>query len=30
MRIARLGEAGAEVPAVIADDTTYDLSPRHC
>jgi 2,4-didehydro-3-deoxy-L-rhamnonate hydrolase len=27
MRIARLGEAGAEVPAVIADDTTYDLSP---
>jgi 2,4-didehydro-3-deoxy-L-rhamnonate hydrolase len=27
MRIARLGEAGAEVPAVIADGTTYDLSP---
>jgi 2,4-diketo-3-deoxy-L-fuconate hydrolase len=27
MRIARLGDAGAEVPAVIADDTTYDLSP---
>jgi 2,4-diketo-3-deoxy-L-fuconate hydrolase len=27
MRIARLGDAGAEVPAVIADGTTYDLSP---
>lgn len=27
MRIARLGDAGAEVPAVIADDTTYDLAP---
>ena len=27
MRIARLGDAGAEVPAVIADGITYDLSP---
>jgi 2,4-didehydro-3-deoxy-L-rhamnonate hydrolase len=26
MRIARLGNPGGEVPAVITDDTTYDLS----
>jgi 2-keto-4-pentenoate hydratase/2-oxohepta-3-ene-1,7-dioic acid hydratase in catechol pathway len=27
MRLARLGEPGAETPVVITDDTTYDLSP---
>ena len=27
MRIARLGDPGAETPAAIADDITYDLSP---
>ena len=27
MRFARRGEAGAEKPVVVVDDTTYDLSP---